>query len=65
MNGTKAWLIGLGWLGAYEAWAIATGHQTLSEAVWSIECIDPLVVFAAGVISGHLFFQTIKAGRPS
>jgi len=65
MNGTKAWLIGISFLASYEAYAIAHGKQTLSEAVWSAETASPIVPFGFGFLMGHLVFQTIREGRPS
>lgn len=65
MTATKAWLIAIGWLGAYELYALTHAKQTLSDAIWACEGTNPLVPFGLGLLMGHFVFQTIKNGRPS
>jgi hypothetical protein len=52
-----AWVVALLLLGAYEGWAILTGHTTLSRAVWSAD-LSPygkLLPLATGVLIAHFF----------
>ena len=65
MTASRAWFIGLGWLAAYEVYAIMDGKETLSDAIWSSEGANPLIPFALGFCAAHFVFQTIRGGRPS
>lgn len=53
------WLLAIAILGAYEIWALATGHTTLSRAVWTANhgqygSLLPLLV---GILIGHFFWS--------
>jgi len=51
------WLVLLALALVYEAYAILNSipSDTLSEAVWDAH--HPMITFAAGVITGHFFWQ--------
>lgn len=55
----KAWFVAIILLGAYEIWALATNHQTLSRAVWNIDASQygSLLPFLAGLLCGHFFWS--------
>jgi len=46
-------------LALYEAWALLTGHVTLSRTVWMLEKsrYGPLLPFLVGLLCGHLFWS--------
>ena len=54
-----AWVTAIVVLGAYEIWALATGHITLSRTVWNLDRSQygPLVPFLAGLLCGHFFWS--------
>lgn len=58
-----AWVVGIGGMLIYEAYAVANGipGDTLSEAVWQYGQ-HPMVSFAVGVLVGHFWWQG-KKGR--
>jgi hypothetical protein len=58
-------LLGVGfWAGialilAYEFYALHLNQgKTISEIVWRITVAHPLIAFSAGVLCGHLFWQS-------
>ena len=53
------WLSAIGILSTYEIYALATGHTTLSRAVWTADRgqYGPLLPFLAGMLCGHFFWS--------
>ncbi len=60
------WVACLVLLAIYETWAIFTGHETLSRAVWTADTSQYglILPLAAGVLAAHFFMfslETIQA----
>ena len=53
-SGIVAWLVAILWLAAYEWFALATGHQSLSRAAWEATQAWPPLIFIAGIVVGGL-----------
>lgn len=53
-SGVWAWCAAIGFLLWYEWWALATGHQTLSRAVWTLSTAWPPLIFLDGLVVGGL-----------
>jgi hypothetical protein len=53
------WLAAIAFLAVYEIYALFTGHDTLSRAVWTAERSEygPLIPFLAGLVCGHFFWS--------
>ena len=54
-----AWVIAIGILALYEAWALLTGHITLSRFVWMADASEygALLPFLVGILCGHFFWS--------
>ncbi len=54
-----AWVSAIVILGAYEVYALATDHITLSRTVWNLDRSQygPLVPFLTGMLMGHFFWS--------
>jgi len=53
-TGAWAWLIAITFLAGYEWWALATGHQSLSRAMWTATTAWPPLIFLIGMVTGGL-----------
>lgn len=53
-SGVIAWILALAFLATYEAWALATGHQSLSRAMWTLTSAWPPLIFLEGMVVGGL-----------
>ena len=54
-----AWVIAVAGLLLYEGYALYTGHETLSRAIWTANKTQygPLLPFVVGFLMGHLFWS--------
>jgi len=53
-SGVFAWAIAIVWLLGYEWWALATHHESLSRAVWTLTTAWPPLIFLIGLVVGGL-----------
>lgn len=65
MSAELAWIIGIGFLLAYEAYSLSnrTPNDTLSEAVWRAFYRRPLLPFLLGVVIGHFVWQADRCAE--
>ena len=64
-SGHWAWLGACAFLLGYEWWALATGGQTLSRAMWDATQAWPLLIFIVGMVVGSLATHFWWIWRPS
>lgn len=53
-TGAIAWLLAVTFLAAYEWFALAFGHQSLSRAMWNATTAWPPLIFLIGEVVGGL-----------
>lgn len=53
-TGAIAWLVTVSLLALYEWWALATGHESLSRAMWNATSAWPPLIFLIGEVTGGL-----------
>jgi hypothetical protein len=47
----------IGW-DIFDKVADPTGDTTISWQIWTASCSRPIIAFGAGVVAGHLWWQT-------